>query len=144
MAETVTIRGQSYLKRDPLLVLLFSFITFGIYALYWYYKANEEIQRYTGDMTISPVRSLMAVLFGWILIVPPFIAVWNTANHVVEMERSIEIQQELSPALTIILLLVVGVALGLYVQEHLNRIWDRAAGLPSAATPPPPPAPPAV
>jgi hypothetical protein len=139
MAETVTISGQSYLKRDPLVVLLLSFITLGIYALYWYYKVNEEIQRYTGDMTISPVRSLMAVLFGWIIIVPPFIAVWNTANHVVEMERGVEIQQELSPAIAIVLLLVIAVALGLYVQEHLNRVWDRAAGLPIASPPPAPP-----
>jgi uncharacterized membrane protein YidH (DUF202 family) len=139
MAETVTISGQSYLKRDPLVVLLLSFITLGIYALYWYYKVNEEIQRYTGDMTISPVRSLMAVLFGWIIIVPPFIAVWNTANHVVAMERGVEIQQELSPAIAIVLLLVIAVALGLYVQEHLNRVWDRAAGLPIASPPPAPP-----
>jgi Domain of unknown function (DUF4234) len=139
MAETVTIRGQSYLKRDPLVVLLLSFITLGIYALYWYYKVNEEIQRYTGDMTISPVRSLMAVLFGWIIIVPPFIAVWNTANHVVEIERGVEIQQELSPAIAIVLLLVIAVALGLYVQEHLNRVWDRAAGLPGASPPSAPP-----
>jgi hypothetical protein len=149
MAETVTIRGQSYVRRDPLVVLLLSFVTLGIYGLYWYYKANEEIQRYTGDTTISPVRSLMAVLFGWIIIVPPFIAVWNTANHIVEMERGLQIQQELSPAISIVLLLVISIALGLYMQEHLNRIWDRSAGLPAGALPPgsspapTPPAPPA-
>ena len=56
MAETVTIEGRPYLKRNPLGVLGLSFITLGIYGLYWYYKVNQEIQRYTGDQTISPSR----------------------------------------------------------------------------------------
>jgi hypothetical protein len=49
VAETVTIQGQPYLKRNPLGVLGLTIITFGIYGLYWYYKVNEEILRYTGD-----------------------------------------------------------------------------------------------
>src|SRR6266508_1936876 len=84
MAETVTIEGKQYLKRNPLGVLGLTFITLGIYGLYWYYKINDEIRTFTRDETISPVRSLMAILFGWLIIVPPFIAVWNTANHVLE------------------------------------------------------------
>jgi hypothetical protein len=51
VAETVTIQGQPYLKRNPLGVLGLTIITFGIYGLYWYYKVNEEILRYTGDQT---------------------------------------------------------------------------------------------
>ena len=62
MAETVTIQGQPYLKRNPLGVLGLTIITLGIYGLYWYYKVNEEILRYTGDQTISPSRSLLAVI----------------------------------------------------------------------------------
>jgi hypothetical protein len=62
VAETVTIQGQPYLKRNPLGVLGLTIITFGIYGLYWYYKVNEEILLYTGDQTISPSRSLLAVI----------------------------------------------------------------------------------
>jgi hypothetical protein len=40
VAETVTIQGQPYLKRNPLGVLGLTIITFGIYGLYWYYKVN--------------------------------------------------------------------------------------------------------
>ena len=36
MAETVTIEGQPYLKRNPIGVLGLSLITLGIYCLYWY------------------------------------------------------------------------------------------------------------
>ena len=86
MAETVTIQGQGYLKRNPLGVLGLGFITLGIYFLYWFYKANQEIQRFTGDQTISPSRSLLAVFPGGIVIVPALIAFYNTANHVAQME----------------------------------------------------------
>lgn len=144
MAELVTIEGQSYLKRDPLGVLALSFITLGIYGFYWYYKINDEIRRFERDETISPTRSLMAILFGWIIIVPPFIAVWNTANHVQRMQQRVGVRQEISPALTIVLLLLLSIALGIYVQEQLNRVWDRALGVTetSGGLPPIPPAPP--
>lgn len=142
MAETVTIEGQQYLKRNPLGVLGLTFITLGIYGLYWYYKINDEIRRFEKDETISPVRSLMALLFGWLIIVPPFIAVWNTANHVLKMEERTGVQSQISPALAVVLLLVISIALGIYVQEHLNRVWDNAAGTRAPAAPPMPPPPP--
>ena len=127
MAETVTIQGQSYLKRNPLGVLGLTIITLGIYGLYWYYKANEEILRYTGDQTISPSRSLLAVIPGFLLIVPPFIAYYNTSNHIVQMQEQRGIQSQVSPALVVILALVIWFGMAAYVQEHLNRVWDSAA-----------------
>ena len=141
MAETVTIEGQQYLKRNPLGVLGLTFITLGIYGLYWYYKVNDEIRRFEKDETISPARSLMALLFGWLIIVPPFIAVWNTANHVLKMEERSGVQSQISPALAVVLLLVISFALGIYVQEHVNRVWDKAAGMRAPAAPPMPPPP---
>src|SRR5213592_4975321 len=71
MAEIVTIQGKQYAKRNPLGVLGLTLITLWIYGLYWYYKINEEIKNFTNDETISPVRSLMAFIFGWIILVPP-------------------------------------------------------------------------
>jgi uncharacterized protein DUF4234 len=144
MAETVTIEGQQYLKRNPLGVLGLSFITVGIYFFYWYYKINDELRRFERDETISPTRSLMAMIFGWIIIVPPFIAMYNTAKHVQGAEQRLSIHPELEPALVIVFMLFVSIGNGIYIQEHLNRIWDRAsAGPPSlpATAPAPPPLP---
>jgi hypothetical protein len=140
VAETVTIEGRPYLKRNPLGVLGLSFITFGIYFFYWYWKINDELSSFERDDTISPTRSLMAILFGWIIIVPPFIAIYNTAKHVQGSERRLQVQPELEPALTIVFLVLVSIVNGLYIQEHLNRVWDRAAGVapvrPDDANPP--------
>lgn len=134
MAETISIEGQQYLKRSPLGVLGLSIITIGIYFFVWYYKINDELRRFEHDDTISPVRSLMAIIFGWLIIVPPFIAMYNTAKHVRSAEQRAGVMQQLEPALVIVIMFVFSIANGIYIQEHLNRIWDRAA-----ATPPPPP-----
>jgi uncharacterized protein DUF4234 len=129
VAETVTIEGTPYLKRNPLGVLGLSFITLGIYFFYWYWKINDELSAFEHDDTISPTRSLMAILFGWIIIVPPFIAIYNTAKHVQGDEQRLGIQPQLEPALTIVFLLLFSIVNGLYIQEHLNRLWDRAVGV---------------
>jgi uncharacterized membrane protein len=144
MAEIVTIDGNQYVKRNPLGVLGLTVITLGIYGLYWYYKVNEQIKNFTKDETISPVRSLMALIFGWLIIVPPFIAVYNTAKHVQEMEQRAGVQQQIEPALAVILLILISIVIGLYMQEHLNRVWDRAAGRQAPVAPPAPPQPPAM
>ena len=138
MAETVSIQGQPYLKRSPLGVLGLTLITVGIYFFYWYYKINDELRRFERDDTISPGRSLMAMLFGWIIIVPPFIAMYNTAKHLQAIEQRLAIQPQLEPALVIVIMLVISIANPVYIQEHLNRVWDRARGTGAAALPNPP------
>jgi hypothetical protein len=145
MAETVTIQGQRYLKRQPLGVLGLSFITLGIYFFVWYYKINDEIRRFENDESISPTRSLMAMIFGWLIIVPPFIAMYNTAKHIQAIERRLSIQPQLEPAFVIVIMFFVSIVNGVYIQEHLNRVWDVAGGMPVPALPaavPPPPVPP--
>jgi uncharacterized membrane protein len=144
MAEIVTIEGKQYVRRNPLGVLGLTLITLGIYGLYWYYKANEEIKNFTNDETISPVRSLMAFIFGWLIIVPPFIAAYNTAKHVQQMEERVGVQQQIEPALAVIFLILFSIVLGLYVQEHLNRVWDKASGRQAPVAPPTPPPPSAI
>jgi Domain of unknown function (DUF4234) len=143
VAQLVTIEGQRYVRRDPLGVLGLSFITIGIYWLYWYYKVNDEIRRYEKDDSVRPGIALLAITLGWFIIVPPFISMYNTSKHIVRMEERAGVAQVLSPALNVVLLLIVSIATGLYSQEHLNKVWDAAARrLPPAApgSMPPPPA----
>ena len=137
MAETVTIEGQQYLKRNPLGVLGLSFITLGIYFFVWYYKINDELRRVQHDETISPMRSLMAMVFGWLIIVPPFIAMWNTAKHVQGMETRLGVTQRVEPAIALILMFLFSLGNGIYLQDHLNRGWDAAAGRMAVPVTPP-------
>ena len=141
MAEMVTIDGQQYKKRDPLGVLGLTFLTLGVYFFYWYYKINDELRRARDDQSISPTRSLMAMIFGWLLIVPPFIAMYNTAKHVQTMETRLGVGQTVEPALALVLMVLFAFGNGVYLQEHLNRGWDAAAAQVPAVPAPAPPAP---
>src|SRR5512132_680649 len=122
MAETVMIEGTSYLKRNPLGVLGLSFITFGIYFFYWYWKINDELSSFEQDDTISPARSLMAVLFGWIIIVPPFIALYNTAQHIQAIERRGAVQPVIEPVLVVVFQFLLGIVNPPYIQSHQNQV----------------------
>lgn len=132
MAEDITIEGQRYRRRHPLGVLGLSFITLGIYYFYWYYQVNDELRRFEHDESISPVRSLMAVLFGWIVIVPPFIALWNTATHIERAERRVDVTSAIEPVLVLVFQIVFSPVNPPYMQDHMNRLWDRGGGAPSA------------
>ena len=123
MAEMVTIDGQEFKKRNPLGVLGLTFLTLGVYFFVWYYKINDELRRAEKDEGISPLRSLMAMIFGWVIIVPPFIAMYNTAKHVEALETRRGVGQTVEPSIAIALMLLVSFANGMYVQEHLNRAW---------------------
>ncbi len=143
MAENVTIDGQTYLRRNPLGVVGLTLITLGIYAFYWWWKINDELRLVQKDDSISPTRSLMAVTFGWIIIVPPFIASWNTAKHIAAFEQRVGVQQTVEPVLVLVIMVVFSIANGAYMQDHLNRGWDAAtaggAGTGPSSLPPPPP-----
>jgi Domain of unknown function (DUF4234) len=142
VATTVTVEGRPYLRRNPLGVVGLTLITFGIYGLYWWWKINDELRLVEGDDSISPTRSLMAMLFGWIIIVPPFIAAWNTATHIEAFERRVGVQQTIEPILVLVLMVLLAIASGAYLQDHLNRGWDAASGSAGGARAqlPPPPA----
>ncbi len=43
------------------------------------------------------------------------------------VEQRLAIQPQLEPALVIVIMLFVSIGNGVYIQEHLNRIWDRTA-----------------
>jgi ABC-type amino acid transport system permease subunit len=105
-----------------------------VYFFVWYYKINDELRRAENDEGISPMRSLMAMIFGWLVIVPPFIAMYNTAKHVQALETRRGSGQTVEPTLALALMLAVAFANGAYVQEHLNRAWGAStAGTTSSA-----------
>ena len=144
MAETITVDGRSYLRRNPLGVVGLIFVTLGIYGFYWWWKINDELRLVQRDDSISPTRSLMAMLFGWIIIVPPFIAAWNTAKHIDAFERRVGVHQTVEPVLVLVIMVLLAIANGAYLQDHLNRGWDAASGGSLPVPPSPLPSPPAT
>jgi hypothetical protein len=106
------------------------FLTIGIYGFVWYFKINDEARGYLRDESIKPGIALLAILLGWILIIPPFVSYYRTGERIGRMEKQAGIQSPISPALGLLAALVLSAHV-LYMQEHLNRIWERA-GTPQA------------
>jgi|tagenome__1003787_1003787.scaffolds.fasta_scaffold20180490_2 uncharacterized protein DUF4234 len=148
MAEEIQIAGSGEKAkiRNPLAPALLPFVTFGIYALVWYYKINKEMAemgkaRNTEELGTSPTTSLMAVLFGWIIIVPPFLSFYNTWKRKVAAER-LTGQDGMEAGLGFLLTILIS-PVGYYLlQRDLNDVLTAQAGGGGSTLPPPPPAPP--
>ena len=141
MAEPVQITGTQYEGkiRNPLGVIGLALITLGIYGLFWYFYVNKEMAemgraRNTEELGTSPATSLMAVLFGWIIIVPPFVSTFKTCKRLNNAEAAVGREQGMeAPLLWLIYIFVWPI--GAYIlQSNLNKVLETQAGQ-SAGTP---------
>ena len=81
--------GRAGKTRNIFLVwLVWPLITLGIYFFVWYYKVNREARDFDPRIEVSPGVSVIAVLFGWIIIVPPFVSIYRTGERIATMQRS--------------------------------------------------------
>jgi hypothetical protein len=125
MAQTVVVGNQTFKRRNIIGVWLgLPLITFGIYHLVWYYKINNEARRYLADDKISPGISVLAITLGAFLIIPPFVSVYNTGSRIARMQERAGLDSRIEPVVALLLTFVFGLHT-LYMQSHLNRIWDR-------------------
>ncbi|MEY9891445.1 putative membrane protein [Catenulispora sp. MAP12-49] len=115
--------GRVGKHRNILLVwFVWPLITLGIYHLVWYYKINREAKDFDRRIEVSPAVAVCAILFGWIIIVPPFISVYRTGGRIAAMQRAAGLPGSCSGLIGLILVFFAGLQ-SLYYQHELNRIW---------------------
>ena len=149
MAEVISIQGTTATAkiRNPIVAFLLVFVTLGIYYLVWYYKINRELRdlgRATGQeerLGRSPFTSLMAITFGWLILVPPFVSMYRTLKRIqAAQEISGTTGEPINVWLGFLLYLVGVFTLPveiLYAQSELNRLWRTAPEAPGGRRPPP-------
>jgi hypothetical protein len=129
VAEELTVRGGAHVKvRSPWGVFFLALVTLGIYYLVWYYKINRELRDY--GIGASPLTSLLAITIGALIIVPPFVSMWNTLGRIAEAERRAGSPVAISRGLGFILYLIALIFLPFelaYMQNHLNHLWRAAS-----------------
>jgi hypothetical protein len=141
MARSVVIGHNTFKRRSPLGVWLgLPLITFGIYPLVWYYKINNEAKQYLADDTIKPGIALLAITFGAILVLPPFISVYRTCKRIRRMQEQAGVKGLIEPPIGVLLMFLFSFHY-FYLQSHLNRIWDAHLATDQAPAPAPPPLP---
>ncbi len=127
--------GETYLPtgasapvklRGPLWVGVLSFVTLGIYAAYWIYQTAMQLRAYGRahgrDLGQQPGMTLLAVTLGWLVIVPPFVALYRQARRI-QQAQQLAGTAPLNGWLALVLFAVVSPAAFAYEQAELNRAW---------------------
>lgn len=125
MADSVVIGNVRYKRRNPWGVVGLTLITLGIYYYVWYYKTNNHLRYY--GIEVSPAKATLAVSLGAILIVPPFVSYYNTAERIRRAQLKSGTEERIIPVLALLLLIVVSIFGIPYYQSQINKAWDAEA-----------------
>jgi hypothetical protein len=144
MAYEMKIRGTEHevKVRNPWAVALLPIITLGIYHLVWWYKVNKELKAYGEakgyDLGQNPTNSLLALVPGFLIIVPPLVSYYRGTQRV-QGASKIAGREPVSGWIALILYLLISPAMFAYLQVSLNNVWEQdAEPLAGQAAPPPP------
>jgi len=112
------------LVRSPLLVLLFGYISCGIYNFYWIFKTSQETQEYLENTSAtSPAVELLLCIFTCGI----YYIYWNYkyAKVVAECHKKAGLPVEDNSVLCLILsICCLGVVSALILQTSLNKVWE--------------------
>ncbi|MEM3400369.1 MAG: DUF4234 domain-containing protein [Candidatus Micrarchaeia archaeon] len=104
---------------DPMRVIAFIISTFGLYAIFWYYKINKEISEYA-SLDINP---LLRTLVFIIPILNLFV-VWKTLNEIDHLSIDSGFNGLDTRALLVIFAIPPLTLYTIYaMQSALNEIW---------------------
>jgi hypothetical protein len=104
--------------------LVWPILTLGIYHLVWYYKINREARDFDEKIDVQPTLSLLAVLIGWIIIVPPFVSIYRSGERIAQMQEDAGMERSCNGWLGLVLSFFASLH-SLYYQYELNLIWAR-------------------
>lgn len=143
MAYEMNIRGtQDQVKiRSPWAAALLPIVTFGIYHLVWWYRVNRELRDYGQakgyDLGQNPTNSVLALVPGFLIIVPPLVSYWRGTKRIQGAAR-LAGREPLNGWIALLLYFLLAPALWAYMQVSLNEVWrEEAEALPGQELPPP-------
>jgi hypothetical protein len=117
--------------RGPVWVGIFSFVTLGIYTIYWIYQTAKHLRDYGNakgrDLGQSPGMTLLAVTLGWLIIVPPLVAIYRQAKRIQQAQHLAGVQP-LNGWIALVLFIVLSPVMYAYEQSELNKAWAAEGG----------------
>lgn len=112
--------------RNPWLVVLWSILTIGIYHLVWWYRVNKELKAFGEsrgyDLGRNPTNSLLALVPGFIIIIPPLVSYYRGTKRV-QGAQALVGREPVNGWIALILYLFIGIAFPAYLQVGLNGVW---------------------
>ncbi|HEX6152656.1 MAG TPA: DUF4234 domain-containing protein [Solirubrobacterales bacterium] len=132
MAYEMKIRGTEHevKVRSPWAVALLPIITLGVYHVVWWYKINKELKAYGEakgyDLGQNPTNSLLALVPGFLVIIPPLVSYWRGTERVQNASK-VSGREPVSGWIALILYLLLSPAMFAYLQVSLNNVWEQEA-----------------
>ena len=134
MAEEIQIAGTSAVakKRNPWGVLGLTLITLGIYLIFWWYYVNKEMvelgrAKGTDELGDSPGTSVLALVPGFLIIVPPLVSYYRGVQRMQAAAR-LTGAEPANGWIALIIFLLLGIAFAPYLQSCLNKVWETQPG----------------
>jgi DMSO/TMAO reductase YedYZ heme-binding membrane subunit len=109
--------------------LVWPLITLGIYHLVWWYKINREARDLDVGIEVSPAVSVVAITIGALIIVPPWVSIFNTGERIGRMQSAAGAPASCNAILGLIASFFLGLHT-LYYQYELNKLWAHLGSAP--------------
>jgi hypothetical protein len=142
MAYEMKLRGTEHevKVRNPWAVALLPIVTLGIYHFVWWYKINKELKAYGEakgfDLGQNPTNSLLALIPGFIIIIPPLVSYWHGTKRVMGAAK-LSGKEPVNGWIALLLYLFISPGMFAYLQVSLNHVWEQEAeALPGQPAPP--------
>lgn len=101
-------------------------VTLGVYHIFWWYRINKELRDFDSRIGGDPTKSMLALLIGWVIIIPPFVTFFGTAGRI-RHAQSIAGQPVECSGFACLVLAWLGFSVP-YMQGKLNRLYREGAG----------------
>ena len=115
--------------RGPVWVGLWSLT--GVFALYWLCVTAKDLSEYGKakgrDYGQNPTNTILAFLIGWIIIVPPIVALYRQAKRIQQAQADNGLPVY-NGWLALVLYLVLSPVFFAYEQSELNKAWAAEGG----------------
>ena len=112
--------------RSPWGVWLLTLITFGIYGLYWWYKANEEVGNADASIEVNPPMSMLALFVH----ICNIVTIFRTGSRIGQAQQG-RLGLNGTNGWLGLLLAVLGGFHVVYYQSNLNKMWASAGAAPA-------------
>lgn len=111
--------------RNPWGAWALSFITCGIYFIYWWFKVNEEIKDYDTQVQVEPwmsAASLLLPVVGWV-------SIFRGAGRIAQAQETGGVAARANGWVGVLLLFLFGLQV-VYYQTALNDLWAGGTEVP--------------
>ena len=112
-------------KRDPIMALVLSIVTCGIYQIVWLFMVSNEINNASGEKKIDP---LIFFLLGILCFPLIFVGMYKIDEALFDLNTRVGLPANKNFVLWLVLSLIgIGGFFMVYqVQEQLNKLWETA------------------